>query len=197
MNKNNEWIILCGDTSRGPNNRDIIEELNKNIKSVENPNTRLSCLTYNKQILMHYDYSAADSELISYDDLRFLNQSMPFYDLLGELFLRILEADKKYTDIKCCIITSKLIMKNKHYNKKSISDLFDLITRKINVFTIDINIINKQRIIIKDTFDITEKIDELTEIIEENESDSSTHTSVRSNKSSGRKNIYFTVNIKN
>lgn len=196
----NIWYLFCVDTCK--NNKDkqeeLVSEINTSLKKIDEQ-SRVSCLSYNNKIFMHYDYNYKDIEYLDNESLIFRNETLPIYDLLGDIFLKIIENKTTYKSIICNIYTYKLNIREKIYTKTVIENLFNTINNKTSL-TININLINQELITIKDIFNL-----DYTEPIEENYSknrktiskkNSETRTT-GSSEHSGRKNIYFNIHIRN
>lgn len=193
---NNIWYFFCADSckSNKDKQKELIDEINTNLDDIEE-NSRVSCLTYNNKILLHYDYNYKDVEHLDSQSIIFKNETMSFYDLLGDIFLKILENKITYKKIVCNIYAYKLNTKEKIYTRPVIENLFNTINNKTPI-QININLINQEIILIKDIFNIS-----YTEPQEYNikMSQFSNSSSRRSNDSerNTKKSIYFNIHIRN
>lgn len=198
------WYFFCTDTCKAnkERNKELVQEINNNINTIEE-RSRVSCLTYNSKIFMHYDYNYKDVEYLNDETLLFKDDSMSIYDLLGDIFIKILESKTNYKNIVCNIFTFKLNIREKIYTRTVIQNLFNSINNKTPV-KIVINLINQELICIKDNF-----ILKYTEPIKEETTKSNSINSKRNSKrnsrtkseseseNNGKKNIYFNINIRN
>lgn len=201
----NIWYFFCFDTCKKNKEKqeELIKEVNTNLTNIDSQ-SRVSCLSYNDKIFMHYDYNYSDIEYLNCDSLVFRNESMSIYDLFGDIFLKIIENKKEYKKIICNIYAFKLNVREKVYTKTVIQNLFNIINSKTKLI-ININILNQECLCIENIFNL-----EYTEPIDDKATSSNNRFSSKNKRetiggsgssenreSSGRKNIYFNIHIRN
>lgn len=192
----NIWYFFCIDSCKinKCNKKELICGVNTDIDKIED-NSRISCLTYNNKITLHYDYNYKDIEHLDEESITFKNETMSIYDLLGDLFLKILENKIFYKQVVCNIYALKLNMIEQVYTRQVIENLFNTINSK-TLLKINIHLINQEIINIKDIFNLNyvELTDCKLKIKPRSYSRSRSSDSI---DKSGKKNIYFNIHIRN
>lgn len=204
MEDNIDWYFLCLDTSKSnkTNKHTLIEKINENIKDISDDTCRVSSLTFDNNIYMVYDYKYKDVEFLNSDSIIFKDTALSIYDLLGHIFIQILEDKFTYKHLYIKIYTYNLNLTENIYSVKAIENLFNLINNKYPL-VVELHIPEFDIIKIRDKFDI-KLIDGLpiyekkkSNLVVSNSDRTSTHGSYRQERSPLKRNIYFNIHIKN
>jgi|LauGreDrversion4_2_1035121.scaffolds.fasta_scaffold34937_4 hypothetical protein len=202
-----DWYFLCLDTSKlNKTNKEIlIAKINEDIRDIADDASRVSSLTFDNNVFMNYDYKYKDAEFLHSDDIVFKDSAMSIYDLLGHIFMQILEDKFTYKHIYIKIYTYNLNLTENIYSVKATENLFNLINNKFPL-VVELHLLNFNTIKIKDKFDlqynigipIYEKTKSNVMSTKSNSEKSSTRGSYRQDQRSPlKRNIYFNIHIKN
>lgn len=209
------WYFICADTCKKNKEfkSNIINKVNNRLETVDK-NSRISCITYNNSIYMLYDCYYDDFEYMNPDTVVFKDKKMSIYELLGDIFIKILDTDTKYKNIVCKIFAYTINRDESVYSHTAIEKLFNLIIKKYPEFLIEINLVDNEIINIKNKFEFDIKPDCEDQSVspkepsprsaiargrfsytKSNRSDSDKKTSGKGDND--KKSIYFNIHIKN